>query len=288
MTGETALVRALRAGFRWWPFMHGRGWILRLSRLLLDDSVVRVDIGSGTYVEGALDDWMILWTFMRLHERDAPFQRSFDLLPPGGVAVDVGANLGIWSLLAARRARAARVHAFEPSPAMIERLARHARMNGAGAIVVHQSAIGAENGSIVFFSARGGNSGASALVRRRADDVEMRVPVVTLDTCIEQERIDRVDLLKVDVEGGEALVFRGAPRLLSGERAPAVFFEADDELCAGFGTTTRDVKQLLVDHGYEIYRWRARTFSRVPVAEPHRHEDLFALKPRHVARIEPS
>lgn len=285
MSGETLRVRALRAGFRGWPFVHGRGWILRLARVLLGAGDVRVDIGGGTYVDGPLDDWMMLWTFMRLHERDRPFQRSLELLQPGDVAVDVGANLGIWSLLAARRARAARIHAFEPSPAMADRLARHARINDAPAIIVRSAAVGAENGSMAFFEAHGRNTGASALVRRRADDVEVRVPVVTLDAYVERERIDRVDLLKVDVEGAEALVVRGAPRLLSGAGAPAIFFEADEALSAGFGATTRGVKQVLVDHGYDIYRWRTGAFSRVSVAETHRQDDLFALKPRHMARL---
>src|SRR5437764_765446 len=70
------IVRILRWGFRLWPFMHGRGWILRLSRLLLGSRrPVRFDIGSGCLIEGSLDDWIIVWAFMRGHERDAPFQR---------------------------------------------------------------------------------------------------------------------------------------------------------------------------------------------------------------------
>src|SRR5258706_3116834 len=96
-------VRFLRWLFRWWPFMHGRGWILRLARLLLGRGAVRFDIGGGTLIEGSLDEYMGIWAFMREHERDAPFQHSLDLLRHGQVAFDVGANLGIWSLLAARR-----------------------------------------------------------------------------------------------------------------------------------------------------------------------------------------
>ena len=48
---------------------------------------------------------------------------------------------------------------------------------------------------------------------------------------------------------------------------------------------TLDVKQLLVDHGYGIYRWRDSAFGGVTVDEPHGHEDLFALKPHHLARM---
>ena len=95
--------------------MHGRGWKLRLARLLLGRKLIRFEIGGGTYIEGSLDDWMIVWTFMRRHGADVPFQRSLELARPGNVVFDVSANVGILSLLAAKRG--ARVHAFEPVPA---------------------------------------------------------------------------------------------------------------------------------------------------------------------------
>jgi FkbM family methyltransferase len=269
------IVRILRWCFRWWPFMHGRGWILRLARLLLGRGAVRFDIGGGTFIEGPLDDWMILWAFMRQHERDAPFQCSLDLLRDGDVALDIGANLGIWSLLAAKRG--ARVHAFEPVPEMVARLRHHARLSGA-ALTIHPFALGAEAGSLPFFAARDGNTGASSFARRSVEDEEIRVPVETLDGYVERHGIPHARMLKVDVEGAEILVFRGARKLLSSGHAPSVFFEVDEELCARFGTTPQEVKQFLVDCGYRIYRRRRNVFAPVSVDEPHGHEDLFALK----------
>jgi len=244
------------------------------------------DIGGGTYVEGHLDDWIVLWTFMRLHERDEPFQRSLRLLRPGDLALDVGANFGTWSLLAARRTPAGRVHAFEPVPEMVERLRRHVELNGAAGIIVNQYAIGGEDGSSAFFAVREKNTGESSFVRPGIPADQIVVPVVTLDTYVAREGIDHVDLLKVDVEGAEILVFKGARRLLSSDAAPIVFFEVDRDLCARFGTTPREVKQLLVHHGYGIYRWRHSAFVGVTVDEPHGHEDLFALKPHHLARMQ--
>jgi FkbM family methyltransferase len=273
-------IRLLRFAFRVWPFMHGRGWILRLARLLLGHDPIRFDIGGGVLIEGSLDDWIIVWTFMRRHEADASFQRSFDFLPDGGVAIDVGAHIGIWSLLAARRAPHARIHAFEPVPRQAARLRAHIALNRAERIVVNECAVGAENGSAAFYAVYEENSGASSLVRRAEPHVELRVDVITLDSYI-----DRADLLKVDVEGAEHLVFRGASALLASENAPAIFFEIDEKLCASFGVTTRQVKQLLVDHGYAIYRWQHSRFVAVAIDEPHPHEDLFALKPRHVRQI---
>jgi FkbM family methyltransferase len=262
-------IRILRLAFRVWPFLHGRGWILRAAKLLLGDAPVRFDVGGGAFIEGPLSDWVIVWSFMRGHERDAPFQKSLSLLRPGDVAIDAGANLGIWSLLAAKRG--ARVQAFEPVPAIAARLKQHA----GSLVAIHQVALGAERGVLPFFAVPDGNTGASSLSRHHEQSVQIDVAVERLDDLVE-----RADFLKVDVEGAEILVFRGAKRILSADDAPIVFFEVNDRFCQSFGTTSAGVKQFLAGCGYGIYRWNGRAFTPVPIEERHEHEDLFALKRR--------
>jgi FkbM family methyltransferase len=275
----------LRSAFRRWPFTRGRGWLLRASRGVVGDGPVRFSIGDGACIEGSLDDWMIVWAFMCLHERDEPFRRSLDLAAGARVVFDVGAHVGIWSLLAARRNPAARIHAFEPSTDAADRLCAHVRLNDASGVVVNPVAVGEDNTDRVFFPATN-NTGASSFFRRSIDQVaERRVRVVTLDSYVERERIERVDLIKVDVEGAETLVFRGASRLLASDAAPIVFFEVNDALCAACHVTARDVKQLLIGHGYGIYRWRRPRFHDVALEERHEGEDLFALKARHLAAV---
>lgn len=271
-----AIIRSLRIAYRLWPFLHGRGRLLRLAQRLLGTGPVRFDIGGGTFIEGPLSDWIIVWTFVREHERDAPFQRSLALLRPGDVAVDVGANVGIWSLLAAKRGASGQ--AFEPVPALAARLRQHIDENGVRDVVVHEVALGDARQSVPFFAVPDGNTGVSSLARHRDDSVEIRVDVVPLDDVVE-----RADVLKIDVEGAEILVLRGARRLLSSNAAPIIFFEINEQLCARFGATSRDVKELLAEFGYGIYRWNGRAFTSVSLDERHGHEDLFAFKPAHLS-----
>jgi FkbM family methyltransferase len=271
--------------FRRWPFTRGRGWLLRASRGVAGGGPVRFPIGGGACIDGRLDDWMILWAFMCLHERDRPFQRSLDLAAGAEVVFDVGAHVGMWSLLVARRNPAARIHAFEPAAAAVDRLCSHVALNRAGRVVVNPVAVGAEDAERAFFPATA-NTGASSFYWRSSDQIETRVPVVTLDSYVERERIERVDLIKVDVEGAEALVFKGASRLLASDAAPIVFFELNDALCSACQVTARDVKQLLIDFGYAIYRWRRPGFQHVALDERHQDgEDLFALKANHLAAV---
>lgn len=279
-------VRVLRAAFRAWPYERGRGWLLRLSQALLRGPIT-YQIGKCTRVHSDLDEFQSRWTFMGLHERDESFQHSLRLLRPHAVAVDIGANVGVWSLLAVERHPDVQVHAFEPVPALAERLRRHVALNGlrADAIVTNVTAVAAENGVAPFFVNHTSNTGASSLYHRPAESDEIAVPVVTLDAYAERAGLDRIDVLKVDVEGAEIAVFTGARRILSGGDAPAVFFEMDARLCGKAGTTPAEVKRLLIDYGYGIFRCRGGALVPVAIDEPHRHEDLFALKPPHVDRF---
>lgn len=279
---EALTVRMVRAGFRRWPFERGRGWLLRLSHLLFRHPL-SYRVGDWTRIEAALDDSSAVWTFMCRHEDDESFQRSLDLLRPGGVAIDIGANIGVWSLLAAERQPDARIHAFEPVPEVAAHCRRHLAINKLDTIVLNVAAVAAEDGVAPFYAIRTANTGASSLIARRSPADEIAVPVVTLDSYVERARLERVDVLKVDVEGAERLVFIGGRRTLSRADAPAIFFEVDERLCEAAGTSPCEVKALLIEYGYGIFRWRSGAFVRVGVEEPHGHEDLFALQPRHLA-----
>ena len=279
-TTDAPLIGLMRYLFRLWPLERGRGWLLRLCETVLGSGPLRFGIGGGAFVEGRLRDWIFRWTFMGLHDRDEPFQRSLAFLDRAAIVFDVGANVGVWSLLAARRNRTARIHAFEPAPATAAQLRRHVELNHA-AVTVNECAVGADETSRPFFALTEGNTGASSFYSE-VGGVALDVPVTTLDAYVERKLLPAVDLIKVDAEGAEMLVFRGARRSISSETGPAIFFEVSDHLCERSGVTVREVKQLLLDHGYRLYRWRGNRLSPVQVEESHSHEDLFALKSRHL------
>jgi FkbM family methyltransferase len=219
---------------------------------------------------------------MRLHEDDEPFQRSLAYVEQAVTVIDVGANIGVWSLLAARRNPAATIHAFEPVPGIAAQLQYHARLNHAQGIRVNACAVAAENGRQRFFAVKEGNIGASSFYEP-CGGVAVDVPVTTLDTYVASAGVGRVDMIKIDAEGSEFLVLEGARRLRGADEGPLIFFELNEELCAHCGVTGADVKSRLVELGYGIYRWDGAAFAPVPIEQRHRHEDLFAFKARHQA-----
>lgn len=173
------------------------------------------------------------------------------LIDPGDLVVDVGANVGYMTSLAAARAGAAgSVIAFEPHPVVFALLSANiARWNGGDLAVVkaHQLALSdhAGTGQLNAGATFDANMGLSSLdtAAASAQDVLMPVEVKRLDDVIGEQR---VGLLKVDVEGHEPSVLRGGLELLQSGRIRDVIFEDHDPY-------PDEATRLVEDAGYRLF-----------------------------------
>lgn len=145
------------------------------------------------------------------------------LLRPGQVFYDVGANVGFYTLLGARRVGpAGRVVAFEPVPSNVAALRRHVALNDITNVTVVQAAVGAEPGLARFAM------GASNSMGRLAGDGEVVVDVVAIDALVASGAVPPPQVIKIDVEGFAGDVLAGAARVLEAER-PVLFLALHDE-----------------------------------------------------------
>jgi FkbM family methyltransferase len=166
--------------------LRGRWWLAR-SR----GKIVRVVTGS--------------------YEREQT-RLMVSMVTAGDAVLDVGAHTGYYTVLASLLVgRAGRVHAFEPDPRNAGFLRRHVRLNRCDNTVVEEVAVASRAGARRF----GGGSG-SGTARLRPDGA-LEVPVVALDEYCQRHAIHPT-LIKVDVEGGEAEVLRGAAEVLRRDR----------------------------------------------------------------------
>lgn len=159
-------------------------------------------------------------------------------LPRGGVFVDIGANCGLFTLFAARAVGSrGRVMAIEPSPEMARRVRFNVETNGMDNVTVVQAAVGAHAGRATLF---GGDHHGLASLCDAVGGAATTVPMAPLITLVAQAGLDRIDALKIDIEGYEdrALIpfVRGAPRALWPRR---IFIEKGhaarwEEDCVGF------------------------------------------------------
>jgi len=174
-----------------------------------------------------------------------------ETLRPGSVMVDVGANVGIFSLLAA--SLGASCHAFEASPDVCVALRRNIALNKFTDIVVHECALSDHCGEASFFLFEETGSrtacGQSSFLRR-GPGREIRVPLKTLDS--ELSEFPQIDFIKIDVEGADFLVLRGARAILE-KFHPVLVVEALEELAAKLGGSVAEILEILWEHGYQVH-----------------------------------
>lgn len=150
------------------------------------------------------------------------------------VFLDIGANQGLYSILAARNRHCVAVHAFEPVPQVADLLARNVALNRVRQVVVHQVAISDRAGSIeIAFDP--GHTGTSSL-RQAEGEVPTRVGTVRLQT-IDHGGLDAMIptdgpriLIKIDVEGHEATVVAELVKCRFLPRIAAIFYECDESV----------------------------------------------------------
>lgn len=129
---------------------------------------------------------------------------------------DVGANSGQHSLFASRRHAVSVVHAFEPSQAVADRLSANVRRNGLEKIVVHQIALGDQNGAGQLGSGFPGNTGSRSLNWTLPGAPTETISVRAAGEYFAEQKLPRIDFLKLDVEGHEKKVVTSlADRLIS-------------------------------------------------------------------------
>jgi FkbM family methyltransferase len=161
---------------------------------------------------------------------------------PGSVVYDVGANVGIYSLLASSRVGpSGMVYAFEPQPRNLLYLRRHMTLNHVQNCVILETAISNTAGTLRFSAAS-----LEPSMGRLSPEGEVLVPSTTLDRCIYGEKgLRPPNVLKIDVEGAEWDVLQGATRALA-EFHPKIFLELH-------GTQLHaDCRAFLVAMGYRI------------------------------------
>jgi FkbM family methyltransferase len=167
-----------------------------------------------------------------------------DLLPPNAIVFDVGSNRGDYALAVLNRRPGVQLHCFEPSKGTFDLLCKALRNKNA---VLNNCGLGEQDGEMTLYS-NGTGSGLASLSRRRLDhfgiymNLEERVEITTLDNYCERQKIGKIDLLKVDVEGHELDVFKGATRIFKNRHVNTLMFE--------FGGCNIDTRTYFQDYYY--------------------------------------
>jgi len=181
------------------------------------------------------------------------------ILGPGGVAIDVGANVGWHTLLmAALVGETGRVLAFEPNPSVRRQLVDNIRANHLNRVSVHDCALSDKPGKMGFKApdARDMESGNGHLVARSAavdncGDL-LAVSSDTVDHVVNGAGLATLDFIKIDIEGWEWPALLGSKETLRRYR-PIVIFEYIAEYLVRGGGTDRQISEFLSSLGYSVH-----------------------------------
>jgi FkbM family methyltransferase len=146
-----------------------------------------------------------------------------ELVDEKSTVIDVGANIGWYTLLAARRAQ--KVYSFEPDPASLELLKRSILRNGFNNIEMYPCCVSDHTGTAILYLGDSRNLGLHSIVRN-VGSKKIEVRSVTIDSIFPTQTID---LMKIDAEGAEQLVMQGASKMISEGRLKHVIMEWNPE-----------------------------------------------------------
>lgn len=227
------------------PYLHSLGFIRPVElevvkgvRMHLDarDLVPRNIIANGVY-------------------EPVTTQTIEDRLPEGGTFIDIGAHIGFHSLKAAAKAGSrGRVLSVEPNPDTLRELRSNVRASAANQVLVQPVACSDREGTLQLFAGSLANTGMSSLSKRTAEAEgvsgrNFQVRARPLDDLVKEAALARVDVMKVDVEGAEMFVLKGARQTL--ERFhPFLVMEVKEEQLTAMGTSKAAVFAFLKELGY--------------------------------------
>lgn len=173
---------------------------------------------------------------------------------PGDVFYDIGANVGFFSLIAAKRVKSRGfVYSFEPVTENIKSIWQNISVNKLENIRPFEVAVGRTSGSqeLLLTKWDGGASLSTSVIKPSETISKRNVRVVALDDFIRQEKLRAPTFVKIDVEGSELNVLQGMSRTIA-EAKPVLLFEVDDGNRDNFYRRWSELDQYVTKFGYTI------------------------------------
>jgi FkbM family methyltransferase len=227
-----------------------------------------MNFGGGGLVEESGEEWVLAQVVRpRIGSSNTP------------VIFDVGANVGEYTLTVRRHLPSARIFAFEPARSVYEELARRVEQtSGNGFTALHNIGFSDSPKSVDLYSYAADGVEATMMasidLRLPTQVVDVRaiaserIEVQTIDSFCEKQQIDRIDFLKMDVEGHEMAVLRGAKSMLDANRISMIQFEFGPPNISS-QTYFYDFWSLLSEK-FDIYRIVPRGIARIGYYGEHR------------------
>ena len=240
------------------PIEKGKVRIVQTARLLNrrnQTNTIVAEVNPGMWMELDLDSHIERRIFYFGFYRPWVLPYFDGLLAQGKTVVDVGANVGQFTLWAAKRVGSeGRVVAFEPDLCCFEKLVRNVHLNSREGIFLENIALSDFDGEAVLHlnDEQDDNQGQGSLSWQTHHRRTQPIMCMKLDNYLPQKGIKGVQVLKIDTQGAEYRVLKGAVNLI-GTDHPAVILRCHERKCRAMGDSTVAVQEFLIDRGYDLF-----------------------------------
>lgn len=209
-------------------------WPLRLIPRQMDLPILQGPLKGKRWISGSANHGCWLGSYESTKQ-----SAISSVVRPGMVCWDIGANAGFYTLLFAELVGSnGHVYSFEPAPLNVQHLARHVEMNACSNVGIFPCAVGDVDGEVSF------DLGPDAHMGKIDENGQLRVSCRKIATLLSENQLLPPDVIKIDVEGAEADVLRGAEGLL--DRRPIIF------LATHGAHVHQQCLKLLSEKGYNI------------------------------------
>lgn len=192
-----------------------------------------------------------LVVYLRLPEY-GEVQLLLNILKTNDNFIDVGANIGVYSLLASSKIKEGKVFSFEPSPKILPQLNENIVLNQKeSSIDVIEKAVSDRIGLIDFDITS--NPDYNHISYSFGNESALRVATITLDKFVSDNNLKYIKLIKIDVEGAELMVLKGLQKSFEKRKVTSLIVEVSNWTISRFGITVEDIVNFLRAYGFGIY-----------------------------------
>lgn len=245
--------------FRAWPapFAHVRLMNLLNPPPVEGDLIIKKLRGYPLNIQIDPNSYIGRYVYYRGIFEEQIFNKLRELLKPGMVVVDAGANIGLHTLVSSHLVGTeGRVISIEPQSDVRAILLGNIKRNDLTNVTVFDCALGERTGEGTIFKINPTNNGQSTLALNENEKAigEEHIVIKPLDELLETAQVSRVDLLKIDVEGSEFEVLKGSQKVIDQNPPTYILMECIDEYLKRFHSSNVEVLNWLTERGYRLHQ----------------------------------
>ncbi len=271
-----------RLHWEWRQYLKQRRldwWKSQVGKREYVEKVLHPDIRMRLY----FDSWLCHSIYYGEFETgELSFLKAF--LKPGDVFVDIGANIGLFTLVAAQCVgHTGRVYAFEPCSSTYERLINNVKLNRLSNVSCQQMGLGEKRHETEMTVSLDGFDAWNSIARPTMGKLFKKEPIrcTTLDDFAhDQNLVGCLTMVKIDVEGWESRVLEGGGKTLSGKNAPILQVEFSGKASRSAGSSCEKTYQFLEELGFKMFTYdpRSQSLNPDPVRKEYSYLNLLAIK----------